>query len=115
MRRKSAIFGVVLVACGSVALSCTSDDDDPVSRACNVIVNHCHVMPDMSHCIDAVGAIPNSDCVLCIGQGMACDYAINCPRMFIDPPCDFPAIIIPKGERSSLDAGLPPASSDAGQ
>jgi hypothetical protein len=114
MRRKSTIFGVVLVACGSVAFSCTSDNDDPVGRACSVIVGKCHVMPDMGDCIDAVGDIMNTDCVLCIGQGNACDYGIECPRQFPDG-CDFPASIIPKGELSPPDASAPPAPSDAGQ
>jgi hypothetical protein len=117
MRRRSAILGVVLLALGSVAVSCSSDNDDPVGRACDVIVNHCKVLPDMGDCIDAVGEITNTDCVLCIGQGMACDYAINCPRLYLPDGCDFPASIIPKGQRSSSieDAGAPPSSSDAGQ
>jgi hypothetical protein len=117
MRRRSAILGLVLIACGSVALSCTSDNDDPVGRACSVIVGQCHVMADMGDCIDAVGDITNTDCVLCIGQGMACDYGIQCPRQFLPDGCDFPASIIPKGERSSTDAGSPPVSSgtDAGR
>jgi hypothetical protein len=116
MRRKSAIFGVLLLSCGSVALSCSSNNDDPVSRACGVIVGHCHVMPDMGDCLDAVGTIDSPDCVACIAANMACDYAINCPRMLPQDECNFPASIVPKGERALLDAGPPPATSgDAGQ
>ncbi|HVU03009.1 MAG TPA: hypothetical protein VHC69_33885 [Polyangiaceae bacterium] len=110
MRRKLAILGVALLTCGSVALSCSDDNDDPVGRACQVVVGQCHVMSNMGDCIDAVGDIDDSDCVLCIATSSGCDYDINCPRTVMPDGCDFPSEIIPKQRRTSSDAGTPAVS-----
>jgi len=116
MRRKSAMLGVALLSCGSIALSCNGENDDPVGKACTVIVRDCRAMPDMSQCIDLIGEL-DGDCTLCIAQSQGCDYFSQCQRSLVT--CNLPSNIEPKGAHApSPDAGPPPApsgsASDAG-
>jgi hypothetical protein len=91
MRRKAvALFGAALLACAAVTVSC-SDDDDPVKRACGVVVHECNAMSNMSACIDVVGYL-SPPCVACIGGG-GCNYFSDCQRA--DPTCLLPSELEP--------------------
>jgi hypothetical protein len=105
------MLGVALLSCGSVALSCNDNNDDPVGRACNVIVHDCNAMRDMSDCIDLVGDL-DADCALCIVSSQGCDYFAQCQRSLVT--CNLPSEIEPKGARApSPDAGPPAPSGNA--
>lgn len=89
MRRRSrAIAGLALLASTVIAVSCTDNNDDPIGRACDVIVRDCHVMQSMGDCIDLVGDL-DPDCVLCIGGDNTCSYFADCQRA--SPACALPS------------------------
>lgn len=102
-RRPAAVFGVLLLASGVFAVSCSDDNDDPVGRACRLIVQGCHAMKDMSECIDLVGDL-DGDCVLCIGDTNDCSYFSTCQRSLVT--CNLPSDIAPPGSQTNTDAGV---------
>jgi hypothetical protein len=85
-RRPVALFGAVLLSCAAVAVSCSDSNDDPVEKACGVVVHTCSAMNNMSDCIDVVGNLSPS-CVSCIGNS-DCSYFSECQRA--DPTCILP-------------------------
>jgi hypothetical protein len=92
MRRKAvARFGAALLATTAAIVSCSNDSDDPVSRACKVVVQQCGAMDNMSDCLDVVGDL-SPPCVACIGSG-GCDYFSECQRN--DPNCVLPPKLKP--------------------
>jgi hypothetical protein len=79
MRRSpAALFGATLLACAALAVSCSDSNDDPVGKACSVIVRDCGALSSMGECIDQVGYL-DAECVLCIANA-DCNYFSDCQR-----------------------------------
>jgi hypothetical protein len=96
-RRPIAIFGAAVLAAVLGGASCTTRNDDPIGRACSVIVRDCHAMQDMGDCIDVVGEL-DQDCALCIGDDNDCSYFTECQRSFVQ--CNLPSELEPPGSGS---------------
>jgi hypothetical protein len=86
-----AVAGLALLG---GAASCSDPNDDPVGRACRVIVRDCNVMHNESDCIDVVGDLASyeADCVDCIAHS-GCKYFSDCQRSV--PGCRLPVDIQP--------------------
>lgn len=92
MRRKPvALFGAALLACAVAMVSCSDSNDDPVGKACGVVVHRCGVMSNMGDCIDVVGYLSPS-CVSCVASS-DCNYFSDCQRS--DPTCNLPSDLEP--------------------
>jgi hypothetical protein len=75
------LFGALLGAILSIALSsCSDDNGDSVGTACKVIVQSCNAGASMGDCIDAVGGL-SQECLDCIGASQKCGYG-SCQRLF---------------------------------
>ncbi|HEX4340312.1 MAG TPA: hypothetical protein VH062_30600 [Polyangiaceae bacterium] len=90
-----AIVGALLLASAVGVVSCSTKNDDPLGRACNVLVHECHVLPDMSDCIDGIGNALPDDCVLCIAEDNDCSYFSRCQRA--DATCVLSKDLEPSG------------------
>ena len=102
MRRLAGI--VLLLALCSFA-SCSDGGDDPVVRACKVIVTGCKKGDSVGQCIDDLGPFA-TDCLGCI-SGHGCDYA-TCQSDI--PACRLPEYML--DSKDLIDPG--PRPSDAG-
>jgi hypothetical protein len=102
MRR---LGGIVLLLALAAFSSCSDDGDDPVIRACKVIVNGCKKGDSVGSCIDDIGPL-TADCLGCI-SGHGCDYA-TCQSDI--PGCRLPGYMLDPKDR--IDPG--PRPPDAG-
>jgi hypothetical protein len=71
-------LGMVLVAAGVPAVSCSDANDDAVGRACKVVVEGCKIGTNLGDCIDWMAELP-PDCIDCIAASKSCGYA-SCER-----------------------------------
>jgi hypothetical protein len=87
-RSRKSVIGALVVAVSALAVSC-SDGDDPIGRACDVVVHRCHALSTSSECIDLMVEWP--DCASCIAEQTDCGYA-TCDRV---PGCRIPDALLP--------------------